>query len=85
MVIILVFSEKFICKTPQTGFPPIPYSKHSHQNLGKRQKVDIPKPKWFGTFTTPKPAKVGEFGILTHPKTLRHEHKIDQRPPNTLH
>ncbi len=34
----------------------------------------MPKPKWFGIFTTRKRAKVREFERLTPPKTLRHEY-----------
>ncbi len=34
----------------------------------------MPKPKWFGIFTTRKRAKDREFGRLTPPKPLRHEY-----------
>ena len=43
----------------------------------------MPKPKWFGILISPKPAKVGELGVLTPPKPLLSEHKLINENPKT--
>ncbi|GEM_PF-4462383 len=45
-----------------------------YQQFRPNNRTCIPKPKWFGIFTTHKPAKDKEFGGLTPPKPLRHEY-----------